>query len=55
MLGIILVGTGSFIGGVCRYLHSSWVRRMHGEAEPQRAAPLFTKKSQRLSNRLAED
>ena len=25
MLGIILVGAGSFIGGVCRYLLSTWV------------------------------
>ena len=25
MLGIILVGAGSFVGGVCRYLLSTWV------------------------------
>ena len=28
MLGIFLVGTGSFIGGVCRYLLSTWVYKL---------------------------
>ena len=28
MLGILLVGTGSFIGGVCRYLLSTWVYKL---------------------------
>ena len=28
MLGIFLVGAGSFIGGVCRYLLSTWVYKL---------------------------